>query len=221
MRNESDIYSQFMTVSLVIMIEISILGVVYLVVQLSHIMGQHLPLSYVSSFVILSVVLFVTPLLIQIVYDQEELLLFNIVVASWEANTADTVLWRRIQRNKAIKQAKKIDLPDNELPEEVVQLQQKEPRQIMPPLPGELGQFLHGAFLTLLRRPISVFWGWMIFGSLVVSLMIFVSTMLVGSLLNMLYKRYGAGEFYRRMDSRTRILLQNLTILYAHFLVLS
>ncbi|OAQ51729.1 hypothetical protein HTG_16865 [Natrinema mahii] len=219
MNGSENTHSAFMAASIEFMVEISILGILYVIAKVAFLIQDLVYFNYVLWLFILSIATIFVPIALQIKYAKTEQILFNIVIASWQANTSDTALWRRIQQNRAIKEAHKLSKPDEELPNSVVQLRQKEPETIVP-RPGETAQAFVGLTRWLALRSFGVVWGAAVFGSLGVSLLIFVSATSIGASTNRLYKQFGAASFRKQSQIRYRVLFQNLTVLFAHLIIL-
>lgn len=210
----------FMTYSKEFMVEISALAVVYIVVVFSEVVHSLLGVgSFLAVFGATCFFVGIIPAVLVAMYARDDFRLDKIVIASHWANRSPIRYWRRVQRNRAIKQAQKIHRPNDELPAEIVALREKTVRRTFP-FPAEMAQLLHGFILRLGRWSMGAIFGWAIFRELVVSLVLLLSILLIGSQIHRLYRRYGLEGYSQRPSPKRRRLIQAFTIVVAHPLLL-
>jgi hypothetical protein len=213
--------TRFMTYSKDLMVEISTLGIVYAVVILSEAAYNTFQVgNSLWIFVVVSIVLGFIPPALYTLYAQDDARLNMMILSSQWAHKSPLRYWRRYHRNQAVKRAQKIELPEEELPEEALALREKTVRRTLP-FPGEIAQFLHGLVLRLVRWSVGALLGWAVFRNPSVSVALLISITLVGSQIHRLYRRYGLEGYSQRLNPKRRRFIQSLTVLAAHPLLLS
>ncbi|NHN40061.1 hypothetical protein G9C85_00210 [Halorubellus sp. JP-L1] len=210
----------FMTWSKELMTEISALGFIYALMKISEIVSTTFQyIGPTQAWFALTIGAAMTPMALRIKFARQDVRYYQTILATQEANRHPISYWRRINRNRAIRSARKLELPEEDVPESVKKLREMKDRRVIPYL-GETAQLIHGLFLGMTRRSFGVLFGWLIFGNLLTSLLLFGVTTLLASQVFMLYRRYGLEEMDERPSRFTRRLIQNAGVIFAHFIVL-
>lgn len=212
--------TRFMTVSKELLVEMSLLGVVYALSRVSELIHGILPLlDVLLIFAGASILLTLFQTSFFGLFARDEGRLYQIILSTQWANHSPIRYWQRYHRNRAIRKAQKLDIESDKLPKKVRTLQNRESHRAVP-FPNETAQFLVG----LLRR--IVLWttggivGWLMFGELAISLTLVVSMTLIGGQINFLYRHYGLEGYLERPSRLNRRLLQNLSIFFAHYILI-